>query len=564
MNGDGNPDACKIAHHWINWHSLPRTSLTSAIPWKDPDGNVVWTGFYGDDRDVNGNFQPTVGPRSYAAGNIGIPPTSIGARVLGQQSGDHFGTAIGTDGNWLYISAPNHTAVTTDVQALTANRTQSGVVYQLRTSARVGGQPNLAQLWVEPGLQWPYVDAEVPGRTDFTMPLPHQYVIQTVGSTRGDYPIDSASFQYPNASGCPGDSLATFINPWGLAWASTSPLGFNVSPAGWVDTYFPYPATSAGYWMGHTPQIVGPHVGAHLGFVRAVGDLNGDGVPDFAVGSGDVQADFADPNHPSGAIVGGVFIVYCRPLGLEGSYLLNQLALPPSDSSRLRGVYLHGTSDQDRLGRVFDAAGDFDGDGIADIVVGSEGADGNRGAVIVILGSPTLDSPSGGWTVDDPDPNKNIVTAGRGILFRGESANDLAGANVAGAGDVDGDGIDDILIAAPGAEGGQGAVYLIYGSPAYVGKDLSLAKIGTLDLPGVKFVGRRVGDLLGGGTKVIAGTDPANPATTITAYSRGVAALGDIDGDGRADYAISAMRANVNGRVDCGEVYILYGRGDPH
>lgn len=54
--------------------------------------------------------------------------------------------------------------------------------------------------------------------------------------------------------------------------------------------------------------------------------------------------------------------------------------------------------------------------------------------------------------------------------------------------------------------------------------------------------------------------DPAPEPTTV--FSRGLISLGDVDGDGRTDYALSAMLADPNGRKGAGEVYVLYGRGD--
>jgi hypothetical protein len=287
--------------------------------------------------------------------------------------------------------------------------------------------------------------------------------------------------------------------------------------------------------------------------------VNADGIPDVAVGSKDISRTFTEPQNPSGPTVGAVFIVFNRQTGLEGDYLLDRMALAPSAPNRVHGVLLRGTTADEQMGRVFDSAHDFDGDGVTDVVVGAAGYDANRGQAVVILGSTTLESPAGGWTVDD------ILVAGRGIRFTGGAAGDLAGANVAGAGDVDGDGRGDILIAAPGAAGGQGVVYLIYGAPGLGGQELSLSQVGTLALPGVKFLGRGATDQLGGGQIEYPGSagiylNPNSNPSTI--YSRGVVGLGDIDGDGYADFAISAMLANPNGRVRSGEVYILYGRGD--
>jgi len=573
LDGDGEPDGCWIEHRWYSWGEdmmcmaggLAKTSIPpcSTEAWADPDGNIAWSGFYGD-KDV-------AGPRYYNVGGSSVPPTSVGCRVLGQELDDYFGTAVGSDGTWLYISAPGHTALQEDIPSLPADRADAGVVYQLRTDAHVAGQVNLAQLWIEPGFReippenqndpptyeqitWPHVDAEIPDRTDYTMPVPHQYIIETVGSTRGNYTGLSENSER-DFGDCPGSTLASIVSQLGYDWGTTN--GNTViydkimSLATEANGYFPYVSDTAGYRMDRTPQIVGPHDGAQVSFVHGLGDVDDDGIADFAVGSANVKE--PDPTDPDfGSEVGAIYIVSGRPVGFEGDYLLENLALPETDVFRLHGLMLKGSSAGETLGRVFDNAGDFNGDGLTDVIVGNEAAP-DAGEAIVIFGSADLTSPVHGWTVD------GIVDANAAIRFVGADAGDLTGTTVAGAGDMDGDGYGDIMISAPGADGGKGAVYLIYGSADMSGTH-NLANIGTVDLPGVKFLGRSLGDALGGGAKVVASTHPSGGDTI--AHSRGVSALGDIDGDGKDDIAISAMLADPDQREDAGEVYIIYGQGN--
>jgi hypothetical protein len=99
----------------------------------------------------------------------------------------------------------------------------------------------------------------------------------------------------------------------------------------------------------------------------------------------------------------------------------------------------------------------------------------------------------------------------------------------------------------------------VYGAPQ-LPSTVNLADVGTVVVPGVKFVGRVDGDALGAGTVTIPDTDPNGGNTTV--YSRGVAKLGDIDGDGFADFGISAILANPFQQHHAGEMYILYGKGD--
>lgn len=538
------PSSRQFACGNLAWHGSLRGNVGEAPV---ESLNAIWTGFYG----------PATGP--------GSGGDELGARILGETREDQFGTAVSADGTWLYVSAPERTH---EIES-GGTRAKCGVVYQIRTDARPGNsQYTETQLWIEPGQTFPYVDAEEPDRWDYTMPVPHQYIITKVGSRRG---ADVHTHANGGSFGDPGDEPAT---PWiqtyefdsdvegfceGFEYSATGGLPLNVL---WDSSLYPAqgPGT-ASYYMSDPIKIVGPHTNAKLRFVRWVGDINNDGIEDFAVGSEEIRETFAsDPNNPTGDIVGGVFIFFGREPGLEGEFLLDRIALDPSDDDRLRGVFLRGSASDEKLARTFDRVGDFNGDGMDDVVVGSEGTNSDAGQAVVILGSPSLESPAGGWTV------ANIVAAGRAISFNGVNAGDLAGANVAGAGDVDGDGIADILVAAPGAESGKGVVYLIYGSADYVGKTLDLAKIGTVELPGTRFIGRTAGDQLGGGKISFPADRPGvelNPnGVPVTAFADGVMAIGDIDGDGYDDYAIGSMLADINGRIDSGEVYILYGKGN--
>jgi hypothetical protein len=133
---------------------------------------------------------------------------------------------------------------------------------------------------------------------------------------------------------------------------------------------------------------------------------------------------------------------------------------------------------------------------------------------------------------------------------------------VAGVGDIDGDGFSDLLIAAQGELGGRGVVYMIYGSPS-LPATVSLASLSPkqVDVLYLRITGSAAGDALGGGLKVVAGTDPFGGSTTVR--SQGLAGLGDLDGDGAGDFAISAMLADPAGRTDAGEVYVVYGVGGP-
>jgi hypothetical protein len=112
----------------------------------------------------------------------------------------------------------------------------------------------------------------------------------------------------------------------------------------------------------------------------------------------------------------------------------------------------------------------------------------------------------------------------------GESNDSLAGSTVAGDGDVDGDGLDDLLVCAYADDSGgedAGAVYLLRGPVS-----------GTMDLGSVdtRWVGGAAGDGLG----------------------RGIAIVGDVNGDGLDDVMLGAIRADDAGQ-NAGAVYLWEG-----
>ena len=164
--------------------------------------------------------------------------------------------------------------------------------------------------------------------------------------------------------------------------------------------------------------------------VAAAGDLNGDGYGDVVVGSygaGDVLPGFGS---------GGAFFAY---YGSSGGL-----------TSALK---ISGTQAGEYLGWDVGGAGDVNGDGYDDVIVGAlryDNGQGDEGRAFVHYGSLTGLTREAAWT--------------------GESDQDLGwfGTAVAGAGDVNGDGYDDIIVGSPGwskTRRFQGAALVYYGSP---------------------------------------------------------------------------------------------------
>jgi len=117
-----------------------------------------------------------------------------------------------------------------------------------------------------------------------------------------------------------------------------------------------------------------------------------------------------------------------------------------------------------------------------------------------------------------------------GYAFIGETEGDSLGIYISGVGDVNNDGYDDIIIGAPGAENQAGKAYLILGRSDILWTEFDLSQVNA------SFIGENAWDWAG----------------------RWVSGVGDVNGDGYEDFAISAMY-NDEGGTDAGQTYLFFG-----
>jgi hypothetical protein len=191
------------------------------------------------------------------------------------------------------------------------------------------------------------------------------------------------------------------------------------------------------------PVIDGIAGDDQLGGALATPDLNGDGIADIAIGG-------TSTSNGPGNDAGYVMVVF-GPVG-TGSIDLGDL--PDGAGFRIDGDVGVG------FGRALADAGDLNDDGFDDLLIGAaEGA--GPGIVHVVFGADASDDID----VDAP-PADRVAT------ITGAEAGGLTGRAVAGIGDADGDGIDDVLIGSPGLDGGDGGAHLVFGLEAFTDIDL--------------------------------------------------------------------------------------------
>ncbi len=306
----------------------------------------------------------------------------------------------------------------------------------------------------------------------------------------GDTANGQAGFALDNAGDVDGDGVDDLlIGAWETDTLSNNEVGkaflvFGPLTSGSLaDADRTYEGTAQNNWAGRS--------------VTSLGDQDGDGFDDFAIGADGKDEDLVDQD------LGMVYVIYGPTTG--------DLTLNAAD------VEIIGDAAGDRAAYAMDLAGDVDADGVPDLVVGSFGADGSgssAGAVTLIYG-PITDSTS---------------LSDAGYTLNGENSGDDAGIAVAGVGDVDGDGFDDVLAGAPDNDAGgsdSGTAYLVLGPVTGPG-DLADAAV------------------------TLTGVNSSDDAGT------SVAGAGDTNNDGYMDFLVGVPDSDV-GASNSGAGFLILG-----
>jgi hypothetical protein len=250
--------------------------------------------------------------------------------------------------------------------------------------------------------------------------------------------------------------------------------------------------------------------------VSSAGDVNGDGIEDLLIGA---------PNYGSSTATGAAYVVFgATNIGSSGSFDLSTL-------NGTTGFRLDGVAASDSTGFHVSNAGDVNGDGFDDIVVGAHGADPSgyssgysSGSSYVVFGKAATFAA----TID-----LSTLNGTTGFRLDGIDAGDQSGISVSHAGDINGDGYADLLVGANLADtanttDARGEAFVVFGKASGFAATIDLSTLnGTTGFLMNNTTAEGAGDNLG----------------------QALSGIGDFNGDGYDDFAVGAYKGDTGGMI---------------
>ncbi|WP_139458934.1 beta strand repeat-containing protein [Bathymodiolus thermophilus thioautotrophic gill symbiont] len=333
------------------------------------------------------------------------------------------------------------------------------------------------------------------------------FSVSSAGDVNGDGLGDLIVGAYQAAPGGKNKAGKSYV-----VFGKTNGTAVNLSAVASGTGGFVMNGESAGDWSGFS--------------VSSAGDVNGDGLGDLIIG-----AYFATPDDRAGQSgqAGKTYVVFGKADGTAVN--LSTIASSHTET----GFIINGDKAGDRSGFSVSSAGDVNGDGLDDLILGTYFADpdgkkisqafvvfGTADGNAVILSTPIISGPGG-------------------FVINGDKAGDRSGASVSSAGDVNGDGLDDLIVGAYYDGGSQtGKSFVVFGKTDDDVVNLSAMALNT-----------------GTGGFVINGANSGDWS------GASVSSAGDVNGDGLDDLIVGAYLANpADGKGLAGESFVIFGKTD--